>query len=97
MAYFQTKNSNLGKFWKVFQWIDLVQFVANYIYFTTIWYILWSFGIFLVFLVHFSRFSILHQEKSGNPGHTDILFLKYLREMTGFFAFQQQLKTFIVT
>jgi hypothetical protein len=34
MAYFQTKNPNLGKFWKDLQWEMLVYFMA-------IWYILW--------------------------------------------------------
>jgi hypothetical protein len=61
MAYFQTKNPNLGEFWRVLQWNELV-------YFTAIWSILqhfcifyghlvnlWSFGIFIViwyFYVH---------------------------------------------
>jgi hypothetical protein len=30
-------------------------------------YILWSFGIFYGCLVYFSRFGMVHQEKSGNP------------------------------
>jgi hypothetical protein len=38
MAYFQTQNTNLGKFWRVLQWI-------MFIYFTVSWYILWPFGI----------------------------------------------------
>jgi hypothetical protein len=33
-----------------------------------IWYILWPFGIFYGYLVYFSRFGMLYQEKSGNPG-----------------------------
>jgi hypothetical protein len=28
---------------------------------------LWPFGIFYDYLVHFSRFGMLYQEKSGNP------------------------------
>jgi hypothetical protein len=32
-----------------------------------IWYILWPFGTFYNCLVHFSRFGMLYQEKSGNP------------------------------
>jgi hypothetical protein len=32
-----------------------------------IWYILWLFGTFYGYLVHFSRFGMLYQEKSGNP------------------------------
>jgi hypothetical protein len=30
-------------------------------------YILWTFGVVRGILVYFSRFGILHQEKSGNP------------------------------
>jgi hypothetical protein len=46
MAYFQNKNTNLGKFWRALQWKTLVYFVA-------IWYILWLFVIF-------SRFGMLY-------------------------------------
>jgi hypothetical protein len=35
----------------------------------TIWYILWSFGIFYGYLVYFSRLGRLYQKKSGNPAH----------------------------
>jgi hypothetical protein len=38
MAYFQTKNPNLGQFWRVMQWNMLVYFVA-----------IWLFGIFFPF------------------------------------------------
>jgi hypothetical protein len=34
----------------------------QFLYFVAIWYILWSFGTI------FSRFGMLYQEKSGNPG-----------------------------
>jgi hypothetical protein len=64
---FQTKNTNLGKFWRAMQWKMLVYFMA-------IWYILWPFGIFCVHFVYFMviwyifpRFGTLYQEKSGNP------------------------------
>jgi hypothetical protein len=67
MAYFQTKNHNLDKFWRVLPWKLLVQFMAIWSIllpfglFTSIWYILqWSFDIFF-------RFGKLYQEKSGNP------------------------------
>jgi hypothetical protein len=67
MAYFQTKNPNLGKFWRVLQWKILVYFMA-------IWSILRIFDIFYGHLVYFppswqtfSRFGLLHKEKSGNP------------------------------
>jgi hypothetical protein len=69
MAYFKTKNPNLGKFWRVLQWKMLVYLLA-------IWSILRPFGIFCDHLVHFafiwyifSAFGIMYQEKSGNPGH----------------------------
>jgi hypothetical protein len=48
---FSIKISNLAQFCWVLQCKMLV-------YFTAIWYMLWSFGIF----------STLHQEKSANPG-----------------------------
>jgi hypothetical protein len=49
---FQTKNPNLGKFWKALQWKMLVIFHGLFIYFTDKWFILWSFGTFCGHLVH---------------------------------------------
>jgi hypothetical protein len=52
MVCFPTKNTNLGKFWRVLQWKLLVYFMAiwsfyeNLVYFVAIWYLLWLFGIF---------------------------------------------------
>jgi hypothetical protein len=46
MIYFQTKNTNLGKFWRALHWKILVNFMA-------IWYILVPFGIFYGYLIHF--------------------------------------------
>jgi hypothetical protein len=67
MVCFQTKKSNLGKFWRVLQWKILV-------YFIIIWSFLRPLEIFYGHLVYFvvnwyisPRFGILHQEKSGNP------------------------------
>jgi hypothetical protein len=37
-------------------------------YFTSIWYILWSFGNFVTIRYIFPDFGILCREKSGNPG-----------------------------
>jgi hypothetical protein len=57
MVYFQTKNHNLGKFLKVLQLQILVffwpfcLFYGQTVYFTEIWYILWSPGIFFPVLV----------------------------------------------
>jgi hypothetical protein len=68
MVYFQTENSNLGKFWSVLRWKMLANCKA-------MWSILLHFGIFscrlvslVVILVFSPRFGMLHQEKSGNPG-----------------------------
>jgi hypothetical protein len=64
MAYFQTKNTDLGKFWRVLQWKVLVYYMPIW---SIIWlfeYILWPFGI-LRFM--FSRFGMFPQEKYGNP------------------------------
>jgi hypothetical protein len=41
-------------------------FYGHLVYFMAIWYILWPFGIFYGYLYIFSRFGMLHQEKSGN-------------------------------
>jgi hypothetical protein len=61
MAYFQTKNSNLGSFCRVSQWKMLVSFMD-------IWPILQPFFMFYVWLFGiFSRFGMLYHEYSGNP------------------------------
>jgi hypothetical protein len=41
-----------------------------------IWYILMPFGIFYGYLVYFSPFGMLSQEKSGNSGLTPGLFFQ---------------------
>jgi hypothetical protein len=46
---------------------DVGAFYGRSVYFTAIWYILWSFGTFYGYLVYFSRFGMFHQEKSGSP------------------------------
>jgi hypothetical protein len=68
MVCFQTKNPDLGKFWRVLQWKMLM-------YFMNIWSILWPLEIFYGHLVYFvviwyifPRFGILYLEKSGIPG-----------------------------
>jgi hypothetical protein len=68
MAFFETNNSDLGKFWRVLQWKMVVYYLAirsifrlyrilcgHLVYFMVIWYI-------------FFRFVILYHEKSGSPG-----------------------------
>jgi hypothetical protein len=76
MVYFQTKNTNLGKFWRALQWKILVNFI-------TIWSILLQLGIFydhlvyfVVFLLYFSGSGMLYQEKSGKPGSNDRVYRK---------------------
>jgi hypothetical protein len=44
---FQTKNLNLGKFWRALDWKKFICFIA-------IWNILWRFEVFNDHLVHFS-------------------------------------------
>jgi hypothetical protein len=65
--FFQTKNTNLGKFWKDLQW-------KMFGIYRAILSILRPNGIFYVHLVHFvvmwyifTRFGMLYREKSGNP------------------------------
>jgi hypothetical protein len=61
MVCFQTKNNNLGKFWRVLKWKILV-------YFITIWSILLLLEYFVVIWYIFRRFGVFYREKSGNPG-----------------------------
>jgi hypothetical protein len=68
MVCFQTKNPNLGQFWRALCRLESVYnvlwpfgiFYRDLGYFVTILYILYSFGTF-------SGFGIMYQEKSGNP------------------------------
>jgi hypothetical protein len=64
MASFQTKNPNSGKFWSFLQRKMMVNFM-------TISSVLLPFGIFCG---HFSRFGMLCEEKSGNPGQMEWMF-----------------------
>jgi hypothetical protein len=51
MVCFQTKNTNLGQFWRVLQWKMLVYFMAIWYILWPFWYSLWLFGIFFPVLV----------------------------------------------
>jgi hypothetical protein len=65
MVYFQTKNPDLGKFFRASHGLEIVDILyGHWEYFKDIW------GIY-DYLVHFSGFGIMHQEKSGNPGCDD--------------------------
>jgi hypothetical protein len=44
-----------------------VAICGHLVNYPAIWHILWPFGIFYPVLVHFTRFGMLYQEKSGNP------------------------------
>jgi hypothetical protein len=97
MVYFQTKNPTWSKFWKALQWKILVHFTdiwsilrtfglfyGHLVYFTDIWYILWllwSFGTYI-----FSRFGMLHQERSGNPDFERSKFCHHLRLLITIYA-----------
>jgi hypothetical protein len=52
MAYFRTRNPNLGKFWRNLELQMFIYSVCHYEYFTALWYILWHFGNFCGYLVH---------------------------------------------
>jgi hypothetical protein len=45
---------------------DVATLYGHLVYFTAIWYSMWPFDIFYEYLVHFPRFGMLYQEKSGN-------------------------------
>jgi hypothetical protein len=64
MVYFQNKNPNLDKFLEGPAMDDVGRFYVHLVDFTTRGYILWAFGLFSSYLVHFG---MLQQEKSGNP------------------------------
>jgi hypothetical protein len=46
---------------------DVGMFYGYLVYFTSIWYNLWPFGIICGHLVYFSRFGVFGPRKSGNP------------------------------
>jgi hypothetical protein len=61
MVYFNTKNINLGIFWRDLMWKILVNFCGLFGIFYGHLVMLWSFGKF------FPRYGILYEQKSGNP------------------------------
>jgi hypothetical protein len=62
-TYFQTKNPNLGKFWRVLLWEMMVYFYVL-VYFTDIWYILWLIGIVYGDLVHLFPIVVCRTKKN---------------------------------
>jgi hypothetical protein len=67
MVCFQTKNPNLGKFWKVLLWKILVNFMTNWPILRPLEKFYFHLVYFVVILYIFPRFGISDQEKSGNP------------------------------
>jgi hypothetical protein len=68
MVYFQTKNPNLGKFWRALDWKMLVYFMNIKNIFTPFGIcILWPLGNLMVFWYVFHRFGKLFQEKIWQP------------------------------
>jgi hypothetical protein len=63
----QTKNPDLGKFWRTLKWKLFFLNSGHLEYFTTIGYILWAFNNFAVIWYNFTLavLGILYQEKSG--------------------------------
>jgi hypothetical protein len=60
MAFFQTQNPNLCKFWRVLQWKMLV-------YFTASWSILWPFGIYFMVVWYIFPFWYVVPRKIWHP------------------------------
>jgi hypothetical protein len=60
-------NTNLCKFCRALEWKMLVYCIYILKYVVDIWYILWSFGNYVVVWYISPRFGILCQEKSGIP------------------------------
>jgi hypothetical protein len=67
MVYFQTKNPNLGKFWRALKWKRLLNSLAIWNILLPFITILWPFGNLVAIWYIFQRFGLLCQEKSGNP------------------------------
>jgi hypothetical protein len=54
--------------WKLVYFMAIYLFYGHLIYFTTVCYILWLFGIFCGYLEYFSMFwYVVLRKKSGNP------------------------------
>jgi hypothetical protein len=73
LVYFQTKNSNLGKFWRALDWKIFIYFMDILEHFTGIWNIYDSLGTFCARLVHFFRFWYHVPRKLWQPCRVRIL------------------------
>jgi hypothetical protein len=68
MVCYHTINANFGIFWKTSGWKILVYICIQTSFGISLPFccISWPFGILVAIMVYFSRFGVLHQEKSGN-------------------------------
>jgi hypothetical protein len=73
MADFQTQNPNLGKFWRALDWKMLIYLE----YFTILWNILLSFGIFYYPLEYFTILWNILLSFAGWPDWAIIYFGKW--------------------
>jgi hypothetical protein len=96
MVYFQTQNTNLGKFWRVLQWKLLVYFMA-------IWSILWPFGLFYGhfglfcgYLVYFSPFWYVAPRKSWQSWTLQSPSEKLRSHMKDFFSSGLQTRSSVI-
>jgi hypothetical protein len=78
MVCFQTKNPNLGKFWRVLQWKIMVFFMDTWSIFTAFCYILWTFGIVRGNLVYYFPFWYFVPRKIWQPW-LELIFLNFKR------------------
>jgi hypothetical protein len=71
MAYLQTKNPSLGKFWRALEREMCVYFWPfGIVYIRTLDILYGSLVLLVVIWYVFSRFGVLHQAKSGNPARS---------------------------
>jgi hypothetical protein len=94
MVYIQTKNPDLGKFWRVLQWKMLVYFMFIWCSIRSFSIFCGHFGIFYGHLVYFSPFWYVGPRKIWQPCYTTRPFMKCrctscltLRRIPLFFAF----------
>jgi hypothetical protein len=81
MVCFQTKNPNLGTFWRVLQWKmlvnstygHLVHFYGLLLYFMDIWYILWSFWYIFCFLAALLTTHVVSSDRLLNTDTSPVL------------------------
>jgi hypothetical protein len=71
-GFFSNQKSHFGKILEGLAMEDVGICYGHLVNFPAIWHILWPFGIFSPILVHFTRFGMLYQEKSGSPGHDPV-------------------------